>query len=77
LLAYPNPFENTGGFMVKSIENRNVSVYLFNAVGQMVWSKQVTTNQYEQFNTQDLTPGLYFMSTSENSNNSVKIIKTK
>jgi hypothetical protein len=77
LLAYPNPFENQGGFIVKSNENRNVNVYLFNTVGQMVWSKQVTTNQYEQFNTQDLTPGLYFMSTSENKNNSVKVIKTK
>jgi hypothetical protein len=71
LLAYPNPFENQGGFIVKSNENRNASVYLFNAVGQMVWSKQVTTNQYEQFNTQDLTPGLYFMSTSENKSNPV------
>jgi hypothetical protein len=77
LLAYPNPFQDHSGFVVKSVENRNVSVYLFNAVGQMVWSKQTYTNQYEQFNTQDLTPGLYFMSTSENNNKPVKIVKTK
>lgn len=77
LLAYPNPFDNQSGVMVTSTENKNVNVYLFDAVGQMVWSKQIVTNQYEQFNTQDLAPGLYFMSTSENKNNSVKIIKSK
>jgi hypothetical protein len=77
LLAYPNPFENHSGFVVKSNENKTVSIYLFDAVGQIVWSKQTITNQYEQFNTQDLAPGLYFMSTSENKNNAVKIIKTK
>jgi PKD repeat protein len=77
LLAYPNPFQDQSGFIVKSNENKNVAVYLFNSVGQMVWSKQVTTNKYEQFNTQELAPGFYFMSTSENRNNAVKIIKTK
>lgn len=77
LIAYPNPFQDHSGFIVKSTENKNVSVFLFDAVGQIVWSKQSNTNQYEQFNTQDLAPGLYFMSTSENKNNPVKIIKTK
>lgn len=77
LMAYPNPFQDQSGFVVKSSENKNVSVYLFDAVGQIVWSKQTITNQYEQFNTQDLAPGLYFMSTTENNNNPVKIFKTK
>lgn len=77
ILAYPNPFENEGGFMIKSTENKNVNVYLFDAVGQIVWSKQATTNQYVQFNTQELSQGLYFMSTSENKNNSVRVVKTK
>ena len=77
LLAYPNPFEMQGGFMVKSAENTNATVYLFDAVGKVMWRKQVNTNQYESYNTADLAPGLYFMSTSESNNNSVKIIKTK
>ncbi len=77
LLAYPNPFENHSGFIVKSNENTTVSIYLFDAVGKIMWSKQTITNQYEQFNTQDLAPGLYFMSTSENKNKAVKIIKSK
>lgn len=77
LLAYPNPFENEGGLMVKSNDNKNVTVYLFDAVGQLVWSKQVLSNQYIQFNTQDIAPGLYFMSTSENKHNSVRVIKSK
>ena len=63
--------------MITSAENKNVTVYMFDAVGQMVWSKQIATNQYQSFNTQDLAPGLYFISTSENKHNSVKIIKTK
>lgn len=77
LLAYPNPFENQSGFVIKSNENKNVEVYMFDAVGQLVWSKQVNTNQYEQYNTQDLAPGLYFMSTSDNKNHTVKLIKNK
>ncbi len=77
LLAYPNPFDLQGGFMIKSAENKYVTVNLFDAVGQMVWSRRVNTNNYEQFNTQDLAPGLYFMSTSENKNNSVRVIKSK
>jgi len=75
LLAYPNPFEEQSGFMVKSIENKAVTVYLFDALGKIIWRKQVITNQYEKYNTQDLAPGLYFMSTSENNNNTVKLIK--
>lgn len=63
--------------MVKSAENTNATVYLFDAVGKVMWRKQVNTNQYESYNTADLAPGLYFMSTSESNNNSVKIIKTK
>ena len=77
LMAYPNPFENQSGFIVKSNQNSNVTVYLFDAVGKIVWSKQVPTNQYQQYNTTDIAPGFYFMSTSENNNNTVKIIKTK
>lgn len=77
LLAYPNPIELQGGFMIKSAENKNVTVNFIDAVGQIVWSRLVATNNYEQFNTQDLAPGLYFMSTSENKNNSVRIIKSK
>jgi hypothetical protein len=77
LLAYPNPFENYSGFMVKALENITTNVYLFDALGQLIWSKQTTTNQYEQFSTQDLAPGLYFISTTANNNNGVKIIKTK
>jgi hypothetical protein len=77
LLAYPNPFENQSGFMVKSTENRMVVVYLFDAIGRTVWSKQVNTNQYQQFSTVDFNAGLYYMSTSENKNNAIKMIKTK
>lgn len=77
LLAYPNPFENYSGFIIRSTENKSTYVYLFNALGQQIWSKQTTTNQYEQFNTQDLAPGLYFISTTANSDNAIKIIKTK
>jgi hypothetical protein len=77
LLAYPNPFDLQSGFIIKSAENKYVTVNLFDAVGQMVWSRRVNTNNYEQFNTQDLAPGLYFMSTSENKNNSVRVIKSK
>ena len=76
LLAYQNPFDTQSGFMVKSAENNAVTVYLFDALGHIIWRKQVFTNQYEQYNTKDLAPGLYFMSTSENNNNTVKIIKT-
>lgn len=77
LLVYPNPFQNQSGFIIKSNTNKKVSVYLFDAIGKMVWSKQVSTNQYEQNIMQDLNPGIYFMSISENRNNTVKIIKTK
>jgi hypothetical protein len=77
LLAYPNPFELQSGFMVKSAENNTVTVYLFDAIGKIIWRKQVITNQYEQYSTEDLAPGLYFMSTSESNNNKVKIVKTK
>ncbi len=77
LSAYPNPFKEQSGFMVKSSMNKNVTVFLVDALGKMIWSKVVVTNQYETYNTQDLAPGLYFMSSSENSHHSVKIIKTK
>ena len=77
LSVYPNPFENQSGFTLRSNENKIVVVNLSDAVGKIVWSKQVNSNQYQQFNTEGFDAGFYYMSTSENKGNAIKVIKTK
>lgn len=78
LSAYPNPFNALGGFNVISTDDL-AEVYLYDALGNLVWQKQVKTNVYVQFATEELASGMYLLSAVNKSgiSKSIRLIKTE
>ena len=76
--AYPNPFNNEGGFSVIST-NEFANVYLYDGLGNLVWNKQIKTNTYHQFSAVDLSIGMYMLTAVDNNGKrkSLKLIKTE
>jgi hypothetical protein len=76
--AYPNPFQHEGGFSI-SAEDDLVMVYLYDALGNIVWQEQVKTNTYVQFASEELASGMYLLSAVNKSgiSKSIRLIKTE
>jgi hypothetical protein len=76
--AYPNPFQNEGGFSINT-EEETVMVYLYDALGNVVWQEQVKTNTYVQFAAEELASGMYLLSAVNKSgiSKSIRLIKTE
>lgn len=79
LTAFPNPMDQTGGFTIKSGETKIVKVNLFDALGNVIWSENLNTNQYHPMQVSDLNSGIYLLSVTDanGKTNSVRLIKTK
>lgn len=79
LNVYPNPMENEGGFTVKSGEAKNVMVNLYDALGKVIWSNQIITNQYHQMPLDIMEGGIYLLSVvkADGTHSTVRFIKTK
>ena len=60
---YPNPFNNTTTIAVTLTENKNVDVKVYNAIGNLVFSKKVNGNVGENtisFDGSALSSGVYY-----------------
>jgi hypothetical protein len=78
LNAYPNPFESKGGFTVNSSDDQ-VQVYLYDALGNIVWNEQVKTNNYIEFETEQFPSGVYLLTAinKKGISSSLRLIKIK
>ncbi|HRG58966.1 MAG TPA: T9SS type A sorting domain-containing protein [Bacteroidia bacterium] len=78
LNAYPNPFSVQGGFSVNGSDDL-VMVYLYDALGNIVWQEQVKTNTYVQFAAEELASGMYLLSAVNKfgDSKSLRLIKTE
>jgi PKD repeat protein len=78
LNAYPNPFNLQGGFNVIS-SDEIAMVYLYDAIGNLVWQEQVKTNAYHQFSGVDLSIGMYLLTAVDKTGNSksLRLLKTE
>ncbi len=63
IVIYPNPASNVINIAWENINEKNVSVELYNSIGQLVKSQNVNTTieDITQLETTDLEDGLYFM----------------
>jgi hypothetical protein len=78
LNAYPNPFDSKGGFTVNSSDDQ-VQVYLYDALGNIVWNEQVKTNNYIEFETEQFPSGVYLLTAinKKGISSSLRLIKIK
>ena len=60
---YPNPFNNNTTISVTLTENKNLDVKVYNAIGNLVFSKKVSGNVGENtvnFDASNLSSGVYY-----------------
>jgi PKD repeat protein len=78
LNAYPNPFSIDGGFSIIGNDDL-MMVYMYDALGNIVWQEQVRTNTYIHFNTERLASGMYLLSAVNKfgDSKSLRLIKTE
>jgi hypothetical protein len=58
---YPNPTADYVNIDISGIEARQYDVYVFNAVGQVVRTIKVSTNETHNLFVGELNKGMYFM----------------
>lgn len=79
LNAYPNPFNLQGGFSITASETDQLNVYLYDALGNIVWQNKVSVNTYIQFEGNEFSSGMYLLSAVDKNgvSKSLRLIKTE
>ncbi|MFN8283001.1 MAG: alkaline phosphatase D family protein [Chitinophagales bacterium] len=64
--VYPNPFINTTGIQFSTVKNSELTVYIYNQLGQLVFTKTLGNRPkgvyFEKFDIGDLPNGTYYLS---------------
>lgn len=73
--VFPNPFVNSFNVYLRNFSQQNNALKIFNALGQMLLSKNITTNGslFTVVNTQSFPPGIYVLKIE--AGNEVKFVK--
>lgn len=78
LAAYPNPFDEDATFMINTPLVETIQLIMYNINGQIVFSKQVVSNQNTKLEGDNLDAGIYFLKAYriDGSSQAIKLIKS-